>query len=103
MLAERSRAADLVLVDLTVESDALLQWVEKAKAGGAFPRVVGFLPHIEKELAHRAQAAGVDHVMTRSKFVAALPEILANQWIPSENRKKNLATRSQMARDSDPA
>jgi DNA-binding NarL/FixJ family response regulator len=66
----------LVLVDLTadgVDATAALQSIR-----AAFPsaRVVGFLPHVERELAEQAGAAGADEVVPRSVFVQRLPEWL---------------------------
>jgi hypothetical protein len=53
---------------------------------GALPRVaelaaahptVGFLSHVNVELAQRARAAGCADVLPRSRFSAELPQILA--------------------------
>jgi hypothetical protein len=39
--------------------------------------VVGFLSHVQKDLAVAARESGCDRVMARSAFTRDLPEILA--------------------------
>jgi CheY-like chemotaxis protein len=40
-------------------------------------RLIGFVSHVHADLIAAARAAGVDAVLARSAFVAALPELLA--------------------------
>jgi hypothetical protein len=41
-------------------------------------RMVGFLSHVQVDLAEQARAAGCDEVMPRSKFTQNLAEILSS-------------------------
>jgi DNA-binding NarL/FixJ family response regulator len=50
--------------------------VRRVKALRPELRVLGFLSHVQLELAEHAKAAGADEVMPRSRFSAHLPEIL---------------------------
>jgi CheY-like chemotaxis protein len=65
----------LVIVDLNARSSPL-DAVERARAAHPNLRVVGFLSHVETELAAKARSAGFDEVMPRSKFSMHLPRIL---------------------------
>ena len=75
----------LVIVDLNARSSPL-EAVERLRAVEPSLRVIGFLSHVETELAARARAAGFDEVMPRSKFSAHLPQILAAAAGQSEPR-----------------
>lgn len=66
----------LVIVDLNARS-APLEAVERLRSAQPNLRVIGFLSHVQTDLAQRAQAAGLDEVMPRSKFSMNLPQILA--------------------------
>jgi DNA-binding NarL/FixJ family response regulator len=66
----------LVIVDLNARSSPL-EAVERLRAVQPNLRVVGFLSHVETELAAKARSAGFDEVMPRSKFSMYLPQILA--------------------------
>lgn len=68
--------ASLALVDLTVETQTILPAIEQLRADGALPRVIGFCPHVEKELMTAAREAGVTEVVPRSAFVKNLPDYL---------------------------
>ena len=65
----------LVLVDLNARQGAL-EAVEKLRASGNAQPIVGFLSHVQTELAERARAAGCQEVLPRSKFTAELSDIL---------------------------
>ncbi|PLS75128.1 MAG: hypothetical protein CYG61_09015 [Actinobacteria bacterium] len=69
--AAAAAGADLVVVDLSRPGvlDALAQL-------GAV-RTIGFGSHLDRELLAAAAAAGCDEVLPRSKFFAALQELLA--------------------------
>lgn len=66
----------LVIVDLNARS-APLQAVERLRSAQPHLRVIGFLSHVQTDLAQQAQAAGLDEIMPRSKFSMNLPQILA--------------------------
>jgi len=69
---------DLIILDLNSEACAPMAVLRRVKSDQklkAIP-VVGFLSHVQVELAQSAIAAGCDRVLPRSKFSATLPEIL---------------------------
>ena len=65
----------LIVVDLNARQGPL-EAIEKLQAGGNPVPVIGFLSHVQRELAERAQAAGCKQVMPRSSFTQNLSEIL---------------------------
>jgi DNA-binding NarL/FixJ family response regulator len=65
----------LVVVDLNARQGALEAIEQLHRSGNPIP-VIGFLSHVQTELAQRAQAAGCQQVMPRSSFTANLSEIL---------------------------
>lgn len=68
-------APKLVIVDLNARSQPLLT-IEKLRQVRKDIRVVGFLSHVQTELAAKAQAAGCDEVLPRSSFTQNLAAIL---------------------------
>src|SRR5260370_18854224 len=66
----------LVIVDLNARSQPL-QAIEKLRQARKDVRVVGFLSHVQRELAAQAQAAGCDEVLPRSSFTQNLAAILS--------------------------
>jgi DNA-binding NarL/FixJ family response regulator len=66
----------LVIVDLNARSQPL-QAIEKLRQRSKDVRVVGFLSHVQTELAVQAQAAGCNEVLPRSSFTQNLAEILS--------------------------
>jgi DNA-binding NarL/FixJ family response regulator len=68
--------AKLVIVDLNARSQPL-EAIVKLRQGRKDVRVVGFLSHVQKELAAQAQAAGCDEVLPRSSFTQNLAAILS--------------------------
>src|SRR5260370_34719440 len=66
----------LVIVDLNARSQPL-QAIEKLRLARKDVRVVGFLSHVQKELAAQAQAAGCDQVLPRSSFTQNLAAVLS--------------------------
>jgi len=74
--AAASQAHRLVLVDLNARQGALAA-VEQLRASGNAQPIVGFLSHVQTELAEKARAAGCQEVLPRSKFTADLAEILS--------------------------
>jgi DNA-binding NarL/FixJ family response regulator len=69
-------APKLVIVDLNARSQPL-QAIEKLRQTRKDVRVVGFLSHVQTELAAQAQAAGCDEVLPRSSFTENLAAILS--------------------------
>jgi CheY-like chemotaxis protein len=66
----------LVIVDLNARSQPI-EAIEKLRQASKDVRVVGFLSHVQKELAAQAQAAGCDEVLPRSSFTQNLAAILS--------------------------
>jgi CheY-like chemotaxis protein len=65
----------LVIVDLNARSQPL-QAIEKLRQTQKDIRIVGFLSHVQTELAAQAKAAGCDEVLPRSSFTQNLAVIL---------------------------
>ena len=76
LLALLEPAPKLVIVDLNARSQPL-QAIERVRAEKNGVPVIGFLSHVQAELAAQARAAGCDQVMPRSKFTQNLPAILS--------------------------
>ena len=68
-------APKLVIVDLNARSQPI-QAIERLRANKNKVHVVGFLSHVQTDLAAQARAAGCDEVMPRSRFTQDLPAIL---------------------------
>jgi DNA-binding NarL/FixJ family response regulator len=66
----------LVIVDLNARSQPI-QAIQKLRRDRKDLRVVGFLSHVQTELAAQAHAAGCDEVMPRSSFTQNLAAILS--------------------------
>jgi DNA-binding NarL/FixJ family response regulator len=65
----------LVIVDLNARSQPV-RAIERLRAAHANLHVVGFLSHVQRELAAQAQQAGCNEVMPRSSFTQNLAAIL---------------------------
>jgi DNA-binding NarL/FixJ family response regulator len=65
----------LVIVDLNARGQPV-QAIERLRATHANVRVIGFLSHVQRELAAQAQQAGCNEVMPRSSFTQNLAAIL---------------------------
>ena len=77
--ALRESPPDLLVLDLNstrFEPLALLQTMKSEEATEDVP-TVGFLSHVQKDLAVSAREAGCDRVVARSAFTRDLPKILA--------------------------
>ena len=75
----RSSPPDLLVLDLNssrFEPLKILQTVKGTEAT-ADVRTIGFLSHVQKDLAVAAKEAGCDRVVARSAFTKDLPKILA--------------------------
>ena len=70
---------DLLVLDLNSARFKPLQLLEQLKSDEVSRGVpvVGFLSHVQKDLAVAARESGCDRVMARSAFTRDLPEILA--------------------------
>ena len=66
----------LVIVDLNARSQPIAA-IEKLRQTQKDVRVVGFMSHVQRELAAQAQAAGCDEVLPRSSFTQNLAAILS--------------------------
>ncbi len=71
--AAREPDVDAVLADLSMPG--VLDEVRLLRSGRG-PRVVGFLGHLQAELAAAAREAGVDEVLSRGELVRRLDEVL---------------------------
>jgi len=77
-IAEIERSAPaLAIVDLNARANPLSA-IERLQAAGNLVPVIGYLSHVQTELAERAKAAGCREVMPRSKFSMNLAAILAS-------------------------
>jgi PleD family two-component response regulator len=79
--ALRESPPDLLILDLNsarFEPLALLQTMKSEEATRDVP-TVGFLSHVQKDLAVAAREAGCDRVVARSAFTRDLPRILAGR------------------------
>lgn len=66
----------LAIVDLNSRGGAL-NALERLRASGNQTPLIGYLSHVQTELAESAKAAGCNDVMPRSKFTANLASILS--------------------------
>ncbi len=65
-------AADLLVVDLTVDAEARVM----AAQGSAVP-VLGFYAHVEQDVRRAAEAAGFTRVVPRSRMAREAPALVA--------------------------
>jgi PleD family two-component response regulator len=79
--ALRESPPDLLIVDLNSSRFEPLELLRSVKSEGATSGVetVGFLSHVQKDLAVAAKEAGCDRVMARSAFTKDLPRVLAGK------------------------
>lgn len=77
--ALRESPPDLLVLDLNSARFEPLELLRTVKSDDATKDVttVGFLSHVQKDLAVAAKKAGCDKVMARSAFTKDLPKILA--------------------------
>jgi DNA-binding NarL/FixJ family response regulator len=69
-------APRLLIVDLNSRSQPIAT-IQRLRADKNGVRVIGFLSHVQTELAAQARAAGCDEVLPRSAFTQNLATILA--------------------------
>jgi hypothetical protein len=84
--ADKNAAA--VLLELSSNGDALaaVRMLRQGRVGETMT-VIGFLSHVDKELARQAEAAGVSQVMPRSQFSETLPDLLMDLVAPGTKRE----------------
>ena len=75
-LLEMEPLPRLAIVDLNARGGAIAA-IERVRAGKSGVRLVGFLSHVQTDLAAKARAAGCDEVMPRSSFTRNLAAILS--------------------------
>ncbi len=77
--ALRKSPPDLLVLDLNSARFEPLDLLQTVKSGETTQQIltVGFLSHVQKDLAVAAKEAGCDRVMARSAFTRDLPKILA--------------------------
>jgi CheY-like chemotaxis protein len=77
--ALRESPPDLLVLDLNSARFEPLELLRTVKSDSITQQVptVGFLSHVQKDLAVAAREAGCDKVMARSAFTKDLPKILA--------------------------
>ena len=69
----------LVLIDLDGQRPAPFEVLQRFSDDPLLRKLqtVGFVSHVHADLVRRARELGIDQVMARSAFIAALPDILA--------------------------
>jgi DNA-binding NarL/FixJ family response regulator len=76
LIALLEPAPKLVIVDLNARHQPL-QTIERIRAKKNGIRVLGFLSHVQTDLAAQAREVGCDEVMPRSAFTQNLAKILS--------------------------
>lgn len=74
---------DLFILDLNADRFEPLTLLERLKSDEATRHVpvVGFLSHVQKDLAVAARNLGCDRIMARSAFVKDLPKVMAGDVV----------------------
>ena len=77
-----------VLIELSSNGDCLsaMRALRGASATRELP-VIGFLSHVDKQLAREAESAGITRVMPRSEFSETLPDLLMDLLAPGTKRE----------------
>ena len=81
--ALRASPPDLLVVDLNSARFKPIELLRAVKSDGALRdvRTVGFLSHVQGDLALAARESGCDRVMARSAFVENLPRVLSGDGV----------------------
>jgi CheY-like chemotaxis protein len=81
MASMRAELPALVILDLNNPRTDPLGTVEAMKQDPALSsvRTIGFVSHVDADTIGAARAAGVDEVLARSAFTAALPDLLSGR------------------------
>lgn len=79
--AARASPPDLLILDLASSRFEPLELLRTVSADEGLSRVptVGFLPHVEKDLARAAKEAGCGKIMARSAFTKDLPQVVSGE------------------------
>jgi len=77
-----------VLLDLSVNGEplAVVRKLRGAKATRDLP-VIGFLSHVDRELARQAESSGITRVLPRSQFSENLPDLMMDLVAPGTKRE----------------
>ena len=76
-----------ILLELSSgDSLTAVRALRQGRANAGLP-VIGFLSHVDKELARNAEAAGVSKIMPRSQFSETLPDLLMDLLAPGTKRE----------------
>jgi hypothetical protein len=76
-LEEAASDADVLLVDLTAQPEARIAMVAPFLGAGA-PRTLAFFAHVERDVRSRAEQAGFDLVVPRSRMARAAAELVSS-------------------------
>jgi hypothetical protein len=74
-----------VFIELTPASVEEVSRLKRSASGRDVP-IVGFLPHVDTDLAEKARAAGADRVLSRSQFSESLPDLILDFTSPGVER-----------------
>lgn len=74
--AVAAAAPAAVLIDLAAAGDTLAELVGVARKAQPPSFVLGFFPHVQRELGVAGREAGCTLVVPRSRFIAELPALL---------------------------
>ena len=85
--ASREKGTAAALVELSA-SDCLdaIREIRENEATRELP-VIGFLSHVDRELAQKAESVGVTRVMPRSQFSETLPDLVMDLLAPGTKRE----------------
>jgi CheY-like chemotaxis protein len=77
-----------VILDLSANGEPLAA-VRKIRADRKTEElpIVGFLSHVDRELARQAEASGVTQVLPRSQFSENLPDLMMDMVAPGTKRE----------------
>lgn len=85
-LLSASSGAAAILIELSSNGQAVPA-VQALRKGASDVPVIGFLSHVDKELARQAESAGVTRVMPRSQFSEGLPDLMMDLTAPGTKRE----------------
>ncbi len=88
-LAETCRDGKTAAVLLELSANGNPLGVVTELRGDAATRelpIIGFLSHVDRDLAQRAESAGVTRVMPRSEFSERLPDLIMDLLAPGTKR-----------------
>jgi CheY-like chemotaxis protein len=85
--ASREKGTAAALVELSA-SDCLdaVRKIRENEATRELP-VIGFLSHVDRDLAQQAESAGVTRIMPRSQFSETLPDLVMDLLAPGTKRE----------------